>query len=226
VLVTKIGDEAYVAVTTFKRDGTGVETPVWVVPFGENRVAFWSSASVGKAKRLRRDPRILLLPCDREGNTREGAAPVAGAAEFVYDDEFEAILDLLEVKYGEEFKAMVEGARKVFPDSLGIVVTFKTEEESSRMAQCDGNWKVSIDTPIGAQELELTFVSAGTVLSGRADSQDFEGGTIDGDELAWTVDWTTPMPMSLEFTATVSGDTIDGTAMAGADVSAFEGTRA
>ena len=51
-------------------------------------------------------------------------------------------------------------------------------------------------------------------------------GTVDGGELAWKVAITQPMPVTLEFTATVTGDAISGTAKFGAyGEGAFEGTR-
>lgn len=99
------------------------------------------------------------------------------------------------------------------------------------MASCDGAWNIAMDTPIGNQTLTLTLVSDGDVLSGTADtafgSQEFDGGTIDGDDLTWSSDVTAPMPMTLKFTAKVSGDTIDGTVVAGSfGAYEFEGTRA
>lgn len=55
-----------VALTTFRKDGTGVSTPVSVVVAGEHAyVRTWSTA--GKAKRLRRDPHVLIAPSTVRG---------------------------------------------------------------------------------------------------------------------------------------------------------------
>ena len=52
-------------------------------------------------------------------------------------------------------------------------------------------------------------------------------GTVDGDNLTWKADITTPMAMTLEFSATVNGDEISGDVKLGAFGNAsFSGTRA
>ena len=48
-----IADEKYIALTTFRRDGTPVSTPVWIVALDEPGTAgFWTSSGSGKAKRI------------------------------------------------------------------------------------------------------------------------------------------------------------------------------
>ena len=46
----------------------------------------------------------------------------------------------------------------------------------------DGSWKVTINSPMGAQEATLTLKTDGDSLSGSLDgpqgTQDFEGGTV------------------------------------------------
>jgi len=55
---------------------------------------------------------------------------------------------------------------------------------------------------------------------------ELENGTVDGDNLAWTVNMTSPMPITIEATATVDGDAISGEAKLGAFGTApFSGTR-
>jgi hypothetical protein len=56
---------------------------------------------------------------------------------------------------------------------------------------------------------------------------EIEDGTIDGDTLSWTVNMTSPMPIKVESTATISGDEINGEAKLGAfGTASFSGTRA
>ena len=95
----------------------------------------------------------------------------------------------------------------------------------------DGSWNIKINSPMGAQEAVLTLVTDGNSLSGNMagsqGTQEFSGGTVDGDSLAWEVEMTQPMPMKLEITGTVSGDSIEGNVKLGAFGNAsFEGTRA
>ena len=61
-------------VVSFRRDGAPVPTPVWFGSDGES-LYFRSRAGSAKVKRIRRNPRILVAPCDENG------APLGEAAE-------------------------------------------------------------------------------------------------------------------------------------------------
>jgi hypothetical protein len=94
----------------------------------------------------------------------------------------------------------------------------------------DGSWNVTINSPMGAQEAVVTLVTDGNTLSGNMagaqGTQEFSGGTVDGDAVAFGIDMTKPMPMKLEVTGTVSGDSIEGNVKLGAFGNAtFSGTR-
>ena len=95
----------------------------------------------------------------------------------------------------------------------------------------DGKWGITLNSPMGAQQAELTLVSDGDSLSGSLSgpqgTQEFTGGTVNGNELTWTVQMTSPMPMKLETTATVDGDSISGKVKLGSFGEAtFTGSRA
>ncbi len=95
----------------------------------------------------------------------------------------------------------------------------------------EGSYNVTINSPMGKQEGVLTLVVDGDSLSGKIASsqgeQEFEGGTIDGTTLRWSVNMTRPMPMQLDFDAVVDGDNISGNVKLGMMGNAsFEGTRA
>ena len=79
----------------------------------------------------------------------------------------------------------------------------------------DGKWTTTINTPMGAQNGEIDFSSDGNSLSGTlkaatGDTVDITDGTIDGDNLSWKAAITSPMPLTLEFSATIDGDSISG----------------
>jgi hypothetical protein len=57
----------YLLVTTFRRDGRTVATPVWKVRDGD-ALGIWTAAHTGKVKRIRNRPDVLLAPCDFRGN--------------------------------------------------------------------------------------------------------------------------------------------------------------
>ncbi len=95
----------------------------------------------------------------------------------------------------------------------------------------DGDWKVTVNSPMGSQDATLTLDSSGDSLSGKfvgpQGEQTFEGGVIDGNSLSWNIKMTQPMPMDLNFLAEVDGDNIGGSVKLGAFGDAtFSGTRA
>lgn len=61
--------EKYINLETFKKDGTGVKTPVWAAPLDGTIVVF-SAGDAYKVKRLRRDPRVRAAACDVRGKVR------------------------------------------------------------------------------------------------------------------------------------------------------------
>ncbi|GIM97257.1 PPOX class F420-dependent oxidoreductase [Paractinoplanes toevensis] len=65
----QLGSEKYVLLTTFRRDGRAVATPIWVMPDGAG-VAFWTVRDSGKVKRIRNSGRVTLTACDMRGNPR------------------------------------------------------------------------------------------------------------------------------------------------------------
>lgn len=95
----------------------------------------------------------------------------------------------------------------------------------------DGTWNTTMNTPMGAQNGTLTLATAGGALTGKLVGAQGEmaikDGTVDGDNLTWKADITTPMAMTLEFSAKLEGDNISGNVKLGAFGNAtFSGTRA
>lgn len=98
-----LGAEEFVSLTTFKRSGEAVATPMWVVADGE-RLAFWTPSESWKVKRARRDPRVTVVPCSRLGKVAPGAEPVGGRATVVEDDgEVRRVRAAVQAKYGLGF---------------------------------------------------------------------------------------------------------------------------
>lgn len=99
------------------------------------------------------------------------------------------------------------------------------------MSNADGVWNTVTNTPMGAQNATLTLATDGDTLTGNMVSPqgtiDIEDGVVDGDSLSWKANITSPMAMTLEFSATVNGDEISGNVQLGVFGSAtFSGTRA
>lgn len=84
----------------------------------------------------------------------------------------------------------------------------------------DGTWNVTANSPMGSQQATLTFKTDGDSLSGSMAGQqgtvEISEGSVDGNDLKWSIQIQQPMPMKLEFAATVDGDSISGTIKFGA----------
>jgi len=77
----------------------------------------------------------------------------------------------------------------------------------------DGNWKITMHTPMGARTMGVAIATSGDAFAGKIDSEmgtQELTGKIDGDTLTWSTDITNPMPMTLEFTVKVDGDKMTG----------------
>src|SRR5690242_11155129 len=86
----------YLSLTSFKRDGTGVATPVWFV--AENgHLLVETDADSYKVKRIRRDPHVRIALCDARGRLR--GEPVEAEAEILSQSEQERVQRLLARKY-------------------------------------------------------------------------------------------------------------------------------
>ena len=98
------------------------------------------------------------------------------------------------------------------------------------MSAADGNWKITINTPMGAQEVTAEITTSGDTFTGKTSGRmgDSEvSGKVDGDTLTWSAAITQPMPMTLEFSATVAGDAMTGNVKLGAfGNAALSGVRA
>ncbi len=126
-----IDDEKYILLTTFKRDGTPVPTPVWVVPLEGGTVGLWTSSGSGKVKRLAHTSRVTVQACDVRGRVKEGSVPIEASAEMVSGPEYAVIQAKVKAKYGvmtsiTKFLGKVGGlfkGKQVPYGDTGVVIT-------------------------------------------------------------------------------------------------------
>jgi PPOX class probable F420-dependent enzyme len=76
-----ISDEKYVLLTTFRKSGDAVATPVWIAPLSDGTAGFTTELNVGKVKRIRHTPRVTLQPCSVTGKVKPGAPVIEATAE-------------------------------------------------------------------------------------------------------------------------------------------------
>lgn len=92
-----LGQADYVLLTTFKKDGTPVSTPVWVVRHGDE-LRVWTAPDAGKVKRIRRTSNVQVAPCGMRGKPH--GAPVDAVAAELSQSQADQVLDALVQKYG------------------------------------------------------------------------------------------------------------------------------
>jgi PPOX class probable F420-dependent enzyme len=125
-----ITDENYVLLTTFRKSGEGVATPVWIVALPGGAAGFTTEATSGKVKRIRNNPKVTLQPCDMRGKVREGSDIVDATAEVLMGDEALPVRDAIRRKHSLFTKLMAVGAffrglvKKSDPTECAIRMTF------------------------------------------------------------------------------------------------------
>ena len=91
----------FLSVTTYRRNGTAVATPVWFVADG-TRIWVWTRSDSGKVRRIRNNGHVSVALCDRRGVVSgpllRGTARVIGST-----DPVAAVL--FAEKYGLVMKA-------------------------------------------------------------------------------------------------------------------------
>jgi hypothetical protein len=100
-VVETLANERYISLTTYKRDGTPVSTPVWVVSDDGKRLLVWSAQKTWKVRRLRREPRVLVAASNFRGRERGDRHPAQ--ARVIPDPGIDG---LLRRKYGWQKRAL------------------------------------------------------------------------------------------------------------------------
>ncbi|GAC67279.1 PPOX class F420-dependent oxidoreductase [Gordonia soli] len=88
----------YVLLTTFKKDGTAVGTPIWAARDGD-QLTVWTSGDSWKVKRIRRNPHVIVQACDNRGNKTYGAQ-AHGTARLLDRAGSDHVRSLITKKYG------------------------------------------------------------------------------------------------------------------------------
>ena len=107
-VVEQLGSEKYVLLTTFRRDGRAVSTPLWVVPDGTG-LAFWTPRDSGKVKRIRNSGRVTVVGCDFRGNPR--GEPIEARARIGDEADRLRVGKSLGRKYGLVGRLSLAGSR-------------------------------------------------------------------------------------------------------------------
>jgi PPOX class probable F420-dependent enzyme len=106
--IDTLGSAQYVLLTTYRKDGRSVPTPVWIGRDGD-RLVVWTAPDAGKVKRIRRDGTVSIAPCDFRGNVRGDA--VTGQARLLDRPETGRALGIIARKYGVLGRLSILGGR-------------------------------------------------------------------------------------------------------------------
>ncbi|MYR08309.1 PPOX class F420-dependent oxidoreductase [Gordonia sp. SID5947] len=113
----------FVQLTTFRKDGTPVATPLWAAIDGD-RLTMWTVVDSWKVKRIRRDPRVVVQACDARGRKTIGE-PVDGTAEILDEAGTEKVRRLIADKYGILGWLTIKGSllRRGKSGTVGLSIT-------------------------------------------------------------------------------------------------------
>lgn len=116
-------DAKYVQLTTFRKDGTPVASPLWAAYDGESLV-MWTEADSWKVKRIRRDPHVVVQACDARGKKLRGQ-PVDGTATILDAAGTDHARSVISKKYGIVGWVLVKASliRRGKDGTIGIAIT-------------------------------------------------------------------------------------------------------
>jgi len=106
----------YIALTTFKKDGSPVSCPVWITG-ADGTYSFTTGHQAWKTKRLSRHPAVEVRVCTMRGQVKPSATRYVGTGTVASSPEAVATAErALAAKYGWQFKAtkLVDGLRDRF----------------------------------------------------------------------------------------------------------------
>ncbi|MEO5873408.1 MAG: PPOX class F420-dependent oxidoreductase [Streptosporangiaceae bacterium] len=117
----------YLLVTTFKKDGSTVATPVWVVRDGA-ALGVWTVTDSWKVKRIRNRADVLVGPCDVRGKPTGEQVP--GTAVILSPEETAGLRPLIQRKYGLLGRISLWGSRlrRGATGTVGIRITLTAVE--------------------------------------------------------------------------------------------------
>jgi uncharacterized protein len=112
----------YLLITSYRKNGTGVATPVWVVRDGDG-LGVWTAADSWKVKRVRARGDVLVGPCDLRG--RPTGDQIPATAEICDEATSARYRTLIARKYGIAGRLSLLGSRlrRGVNGTVGIRVT-------------------------------------------------------------------------------------------------------
>ena len=121
-----LAEHRYLRLTTFRKNGTAVATPVWFAP-DDGRLLVITEETSFKVRRINNNPSVLIAPCDARG--RPLGDNVAATAEVLPDAELSHTREVLTARYGVQSHAITLAIRaaslipgRAGPSRVGIAL--------------------------------------------------------------------------------------------------------
>jgi len=119
--LSQISKSKYINIETYKKDGTGVRTPIWFIIY-QGLIFFRTDAKSGKVKRIRNNPHVRIAPCDIRGNVRGNWYD--GKVRFADSAESTIVYSMVNKKYGfmTTLIRLFNNMRRTNPQVLAIML--------------------------------------------------------------------------------------------------------
>lgn len=101
---SQLQGQQYISLTTYRKSGVGVPTPVWFALDGGHLYIVTYEDS-GKVKRIRNNPRVTMAPSDAQGKVKPDAPTIEGAAAVLTVAQGARADQALKAKYGWMYRA-------------------------------------------------------------------------------------------------------------------------
>ena len=104
--MNNIGDQPYVRLTTFTKDGRAKPTPVWIVCLSPTLMGTTTDDDSWKVKRIRHSSTVELAPSDGKGQVSADAKSLSGSAKIIDNthDDYKRLDEACLEKYGWQYR--------------------------------------------------------------------------------------------------------------------------
>ncbi|MGV1035947.1 MAG: PPOX class F420-dependent oxidoreductase [Candidatus Nanopelagicales bacterium] len=118
----RLSDGKYISISTTRKNGEKVATPVWVTREGD-ALYVMTGAESGKVKRIRNNPHVELAPCDARGRLKGDV--VAATVAILDADGTEEVRARVSRRFGLMYKVMavMERVRGSGDGRVGLKIT-------------------------------------------------------------------------------------------------------
>jgi uncharacterized protein len=92
----EIHGQRYISLSTFRKNGVAVRTPIWFAEEGD-KLYFMTNSTMGKCKRIRNNPQVKIAPCTIRGKIT--GPEFSATARFLGPEEFARARHAVRAKY-------------------------------------------------------------------------------------------------------------------------------